>query len=122
MSTLDEIKEGINDAFLVDQDSVFRPSTLHSINANTGVDANNETGVLSCRAFRDSFSAPERNFYGIPDTSSKIMMLQTNDEGQELSVSPGDQIVLEDLTRWGVIRVLSRDPAGATWVMEAGEI
>lgn len=121
MSILDEIKEAINETFL-DEDSAFRPSTLYVITANTGLDPQGASGVFSCRAFRDDFSAYERNVFGIPDTSSKIMMLQTNDEGLELSVSPGCQIVLEDSSRWGVVRVLTRDPAGATWAMEASEI
>lgn len=119
MSILDDIKADINEAFLDDPDSPFRPGTLIQVPANLPFTANPVVpGPQGCRAFRDEFSAKERNDWGVPDENVKILMLQTNDTRQELNVRPGDQITLEDLSSYGVVRVLARDPASATFTLE----
>lgn len=116
MSILDELPEVIADAL----DDVFRPATLNvpggRVSDNQGGWTNTEPQYHPCKALVDDYSDFRRASAGIPANYRKIILLAAS---LQASVEPAVGLTINAEGRdWQIVAV-SRDPAGATWELQA---
>lgn len=122
MSILDDIKGAINNAFLDDANSAFRPAILVSPRignplTGAGGTAGDETPV---RAFGSRYSDHIRGIQNLPDKAIKINMLQTNDFGDRVMPQRGDVVIMtETFAGSWLVEQVNADPAEATWTLQA---
>lgn len=115
MSILDDIHAAINEAFLEDKESFFRPAEIvHSVTTGGAYSPGTTTTTTqACRAFVSDYSAYLRGALGIPGNQMRVLVLQRNDAGEWVRLEVGDTIRArgED---WRVLD-LSEDPVRATF-------